>query len=293
MFLLCSIVGISYCFANKFYPATALTGGGTGALDKLSVASLSDGDAAIVILENDGTYGNAVFIYAFDATSTTAESSPEYIRPDDYDTAGVWELTNGIFTGISIPATATGPQLSYYLEDSDNGSNFVGWGSPASNNNDLILLIPTADPLAGQIITFAVPASVTGSDGVARDSAQGSFAYPGASQTPVIDDPDNFASNFTGANLYGGTFIANTDGTAALPDAAVGMNFTYVLEGANANIIDPDGTGTADTITMNGLAAAQDENVVSSTSGAMCVFQYRAANSWMATCNGFAEATPP
>jgi len=113
------------------------------------------------------------------------------------------------------------------------------------------------------------------------------------SLTPVIDDPDNFAANFTGANLYGGTFIANAAGTAALPDPTVGMNFTYILEGANANIIDPLGTGTADTIVMNGLAATADENITSSTSGAMCVFQYRAANSWMATCNGFAEATPP
>ena len=113
------------------------------------------------------------------------------------------------------------------------------------------------------------------------------------SATPVIDDPDNFAANFTGDNLYGGTFIANAAGTAALPEPAVGMNFTYVLEGANANIIDPLGTGTADTIVMNGLAAAADENITSSTSGAICVFQYRAANSWMATCKNFVEATPP
>lgn len=115
----------------------------------------------------------------------------------------------------------------------------------------------------------------------------------GGALTPVIDDPDNFAANFTGANFYGGTFIANAAGTAALPDPAVGMNFTYILEGANANIIDPLGTGTADTIYMNGLAAAADENITSSTSGAICTFQYRAANTWMATCNGFAEATPP
>jgi hypothetical protein len=114
----------------------------------------------------------------------------------------------------------------------------------------------------------------------------------GSSLTPVIDDPDNFAANFTGANLYGGTFIANAAGTAVLPNAGVGMNFTIVLEGANAVVIDPLGTGTADTIVMNGLAAAADENITSSTSGAMCVFQYRAADSWMATCNGFAEATP-
>lgn len=111
--------------------------------------------------------------------------------------------------------------------------------------------------------------------------------------TPVIDDPDNFSTKFTGDNLYGGTFIANAAGTIALPNPAVGMNFTIVLEGANTVIIDPLGTGTADAIIMNGLAAAVDENITSSTSGAMCVFQYRSADRWMATCNGFVEATPP
>lgn len=113
------------------------------------------------------------------------------------------------------------------------------------------------------------------------------------SQTPVIADPDTFSTNFTGLNLYGGTFIANAAGTAPLPAVAVGMNFTYVLEGANANVIDPDGTGTADTIYMNGLAAAQDENIESSTSGAICYFQYRAADTWMAKCTDWTEATPP
>jgi hypothetical protein len=111
--------------------------------------------------------------------------------------------------------------------------------------------------------------------------------------TPVIDDADNFAANFTGANLYGGTFIVNAAGTAALPNPAVGMNFTIVLEGAVATILEPLATGTDDTIVMNGLAAAQGEYITSSTRGAMCVFQYRAADSWMATCNGFAENTPP
>lgn len=132
--------------------------------------------------------------------------------------------------------------------------------------------------------------------GNAVDGASGLATYSHTVQysaTPVIDDPDNFATNFTGGNLYGGTFIANAAGTAALPDPAAGMNFTYVLEGANANIIDPLGTGTADTIYMNGLAAASDENITSSTSGAICYFQYRAANTWMATCVDFAEATPP
>jgi hypothetical protein len=111
--------------------------------------------------------------------------------------------------------------------------------------------------------------------------------------TPVIDDPDNFAANFTSGNLYGGTFIANAAGTAALPNPVAGMNFTIVLEGANAVLLEPLATGTDDTIVMNGLAAAQGEYIESATSGAMCIFQYRAADSWMATCNGFVEDTPP
>ena len=115
----------------------------------------------------------------------------------------------------------------------------------------------------------------------------------GGSLTPVIGDADDFDDNFTGQNLYGGTYIVNAAGTIILPNATVGMNFTIVLEAAVATVIDPLGTGTADTIVMNGLAAAADENITSSTLGAMCVFQYRSADKWMATCNGFAEATPP
>ena len=138
--------------------------------------------------------------------------------------------------------------------------------------------------------------------GITEDGTKTDFAalnlvttgtISGGALTPVIDDADNFAANFTGVNLYGGTFIANAAGTAALPEATAGMNFTIMLETTGDVIIDPLGTGTADTIVMNGLAAAADENIHSTTLGAMCVFQYRAANSWMATCNGFVEATPP
>ena len=116
-----------------------------------------------------------------------------------------------------------------------------------------------------------------------------------ATKTPVLGDPDTFddAGIFGLTNhMYGGTFRSNAAGTALLPPVGVGMNFTYVLESADANIIDPDGTGTADTIIMNGLAAAADENITSSTIGAICYFEYAEADKWMATCFTFAEATP-
>ena len=184
----------------------------------------------------------------------------------------------------------------YFLRYDHLGANvFTFLETPTGANLAAALSTALPDSKGGTGLT-ALGTGVATALGNNTDAASGLATYSHTVQysaTPVVGDPDNFAANFTGGNLYGGTFIANAAGTAALPDPAVGMNFTYVMEGANANIIDPLGTGTADTITMNGLAAAQDENITSSTSGAMCVFQYRAANSWMATCTGWEEATPP
>lgn len=62
--------------ANNFYPAIALTGGGTGALDAIDGAGLADMDGALVITQA-GTY-----IYTLDADSGAAENSPLVISPD-------------------------------------------------------------------------------------------------------------------------------------------------------------------------------------------------------------------
>lgn len=110
-------------------------------------------------------------------------------------------------------------------------------------------------------------------------------------QTPVIGDADDFDDNFTGANLYGGTYIVNVAGSILLGNSTVGQYFTILLEDAVATVIEPLATGTDDTIVLNGTALTQGHNITSSTKGAMCVFQYRAADSWMATCNGFVDGT--
>jgi hypothetical protein len=110
----------------------------------------------------------------------------------------------------------------------------------------------------------------------------------GGALTPTApDDADDFDDVFTGVNLYGGTFLVNAAGSILLPNATAGVNFTILLEDAVATIIEPLATGTDDTIVLNGTALTQGASIQSSTKGAMCVFQYRAADSWMATCNGF------
>lgn len=112
-------------------------------------------------------------------------------------------------------------------------------------------------------------------------------------QTPISGTAANFASTFTGASLKGGTYRVTTAGALALPDPAIGHNFSIIHEIAGASTINPLTTGTADTIWMNGLAADQDEDLTASAIGASCVFQYQAPNTWMAWCNDFTEATPP
>ena len=195
--------------------------------------------------------------------------------------AGItYDATTGIGTitgGWSVPAKAAGPQSGTMLEDSDNGSNFVGIGAPASVTNDLVLLIPgTADPLLGQIQTFAVPTSVTGSDGTARDSAQASWIYRQAAQDPVVGDPDDFYTAFTLANLYGGTHICSADGQADFPATATGMNFTIKNEGNFALILHPY-SGDKIYLDMNDLTT---DVTATCAEDALIYCQYRSANAW-------------
>lgn len=71
----------------NIYPVTgALTGGGTGALDKIT--STADKDAAIVMFNAEATYGNAFMPFTLDqAGGCGTESAPTCIESGD---AGEW-----------------------------------------------------------------------------------------------------------------------------------------------------------------------------------------------------------
>ncbi len=74
--------------ATRYYGFTALTGGGTGALDKYPEAggpALQTGDTAF------GIVNGVLYVYCFNATSVDAESVPERIAPSSG--SGMWELT--------------------------------------------------------------------------------------------------------------------------------------------------------------------------------------------------------
>jgi hypothetical protein len=267
-------------------------------------ATLTDATPTFILNDSDnaagtaGSYANSSggandIIWSFGVEDSTGAST-EYFQID-----GVTETIDflkpvTLASGWSITGTTSGGQYMFLREDTDNtADNYSGWGIYGELAHDTIYALPLAAPAAGQVMSFAAPGNQTMSDGSTQSVSVGTNVYKDQSQDPVIDDADNFDDNCTGQCLRGGTFIVNAAGTIVLPEATSGMNFTVILEGANATIIDPLGTGTADAIHMNGLAAADDENITSSTRGAMCVFQYRSANHWTATCNGFAEATPP
>jgi len=105
------------------------------------------------------------------------------------------------------------------------------------------------------------------------------------SLTPVTDSAANFAANFTGANLYGGTFICNVTGTCQLPLMVAGMNFTIITLGAIEVIVD---TNANDGYLMDGTTNAEGKNLTNlSTAGDIAVFQYYTADDWLITTNGW------
>ncbi len=192
-------------------------------------------------------------------------------------------------TSLSIDATTSGGQLTYWLEDSDNGSNYIGWGSPATVSNDLILFPPaTADPLAGQIMKFAAPSSVAGSDGTSRDSAQATWQYPNAivvkatatTYTIGTTDPQE---------AYGGIIYVTGACTVTIPAVAAGMNFTVITIGAIAVSVDPN---ASDLLILDGTTLDDgDKATNTSTTGDIAVFTYYDATGFYVTSNSWTDGS--
>lgn len=73
--------------AQKWLPASSLTGGGEGALDAIDGRNVSDGDRAVVIAD-------LVYFYILDADSGLSESSPNVIAPDTNPENKRWVLVD-------------------------------------------------------------------------------------------------------------------------------------------------------------------------------------------------------
>lgn len=177
---------------SGFYWASSLTGGGTGALDKIDGSDLADGDKAVVSITDTGMY-----CYNLNASSGETESSPNVISPDSNAGTKRWELEffipvsssdnkgpknkliNGNFDfwqrGTSFSATGYTADRWYFTEGSSNttvvsrGSFTIGQtdvpGNPkyylqlarTSTTSDDVLeqRIESAYTLAGETVTVS------------------------------------------------------------------------------------------------------------------------------------------
>ena len=89
---------------SKGFGATSLIGGGTGALDAIPVADLSDGNACTVYTSL-GAYH-----YHYNATSGATENSPYVIKPDDVgggDQRWILLTPHGAFSHVRVDRAAT------------------------------------------------------------------------------------------------------------------------------------------------------------------------------------------
>lgn len=108
---------------------------------------------------------------------------------------------------------------------------------------------------------------------------------------PMVGDADDFDDNFTGAYLYGGTYVCNGTGTVLLPSVAAipanDVHFSVITQGAIAVVIDPN---AIDSMLTDGTQQADGANITNlSTAGDMAVVQNLSAAGWLVNTNGWTQ----
>ena len=279
---------------------TAPTGGGDMLLGMAQTitADKTYSDAAAAVFGTDGDWN--ISSSAAGQLDVVSNSAPDTTIDVVNRGSGVVNMTlHGKFTAdaYASPQTSSGPQFTVFREDSDNGSNYVGWGSQASNNNDLVLLLPTADPTANQVLQFAAPTPVTFSDGVTRDASVGSWVSMGGGTTYVEQATDPSAGDESA-----GTWIFNTANGKGFFQSTTGLyEFagTYTTNPAPTYTLDLTISGalSGDSITVNGTAYTASATISGLSDGVQTLTQaFGGTNdtvTWSGTDAGLVTGTPP
>ncbi len=209
--------------ANKIRAFTGKTGGTSGMLDSISVSSLANNDLAIVFDVS------TMYYYKFNSSATDAENDPDYIRPDDYSSSGVWYL----LSGFTFARSAT-PQWNFRdsgcTDYDDNVRIYANCTDVDSTEEDCDITI--AVQIAGtltDVLTIDADGLITGNE------------LPMNARFDVTDDTDD--NNISKAELN--AMILDQDGdTWVLPDidASDGLGWSVCIYGdsASAITVDPD-----------------------------------------------------
>lgn len=235
--------------------------------------SLGDGNATTVTVTDD-TSTNATMYFLW---VTAAGSVPLYTSTTGitYNPSTQAVGFPGAISGIGS-ITVDGNATPYSADGGTLGSVSNEWsdlyladgGVVYFQNDQSVYLTPSAGALAL----------------IGRFSASGGTT----SLTPVTDSTADFATNFTGANLYGGTFLANADdGDLQLPAAAVGMNFTIITLGTIEIVMEPN---ASDSVILDGVQLDDADSATNtSTAGDIITCQYYSADGWLCVSNGWTD----
>ena len=113
--------------SRKLFTALGTVGGTATDLDYISQSSLPAGTDYIAMVWDD----TRVLFYYYDPASIEATSDPNFVRPTDFVSAGVWVLmqsTDGIgaFDWEYVNSNTNAVNLSGYIVDTSGGSVTIG-----------------------------------------------------------------------------------------------------------------------------------------------------------------------
>jgi hypothetical protein len=105
----------------------------------------------------------------------------------------------------------------------------------------------------------------------------------------TVTDADGFTMT-ADQGAVGSVVYATGAGTIVMPPVVAGMQFTVECHAAAAVVLNPDASGTEDTIRLDGVALAQGDSTTSgSAAGDVAVCTYYAADTWSCITNGWTD----
>ncbi len=212
--LLIPAVCFSWSRTNKhLYPRYGgLTGGGTGAVDYITGASLMEFDRVIAY----DTSGNTTYFYNVINTGTTTENSPFIITPDSHQAGGsgsgtsVWRLS-GISGDTIFGKTFVIDTTTFESSDVVNWNTAYGWGDHGAQ---------------GYVTTSEAGVTVYGTDGSVVSGASNIWVVlvpgdvTGGTSTTVVSDGKGGATLYVGGYSSGDTALlagVTVEGSAGTP----------------------------------------------------------------------------
>ena len=258
--------------ANVVRAFTALIGGGTGSLDKISRTTITNGDIAMVVT------GNIIYFYQYNSPNNTAEVSPTYIRPNDWANdpvgqgSGVWYLVDVRAKGVNT-GSSTLPSIDFYDSDATDGDLNariqVDCTTAGSGAENCVMYFQT------QVAGSAVATRMT-------IDATGSVNYP---LVPIIKNADG-ANSLTAAQVEGQLVLFGHDNAISdltLPDytaavaadkARIGSYVCIMAASAYAHTIHPaaDDKIRTSNLTLNAAGAGVTYTTASTPIGGYVCF---------------------